>query len=301
MPNKNYKSKLPKILYHYTDLDGLKGIIDKKCLWATDIYYLNDFSEMSYAFDFISERIDTFLKTIPDENRHNKGMRTYFDDEIITEFEFFEELTKLINGIKKSQQEYTSFICSFSKDSDKLSQWRGYCPKEGGYCVAFDTKKLINLGERQSFEICECLYIPEKDQGKTVNKIIETIQELFSNSSKEYGDKDILFGALVKFYFVAPRLKDPAFKEETEWRFFMNSTKSLSFNTDNVTYRKGSKMLIPYTNFQLSEETKNLPIKGIIVGPMSNQELAKRSLDNYLSDKGFKCDITLSPIPYRIL
>jgi len=34
---------------------------------------------------------------------------------------------------------------------------------------------------------------------------------------------------------------------------------------------------------------------------MANQELAKRSLDNYMSDKGFECDITLSPIPYRIL
>jgi hypothetical protein len=35
----------PKLLYHYTTLDGLLGILDKKELWATGISYLNDTSE----------------------------------------------------------------------------------------------------------------------------------------------------------------------------------------------------------------------------------------------------------------
>ena len=106
---------------------------------------------------------------------------------------------------------------------------------------------------------------------------------------------------MIKFYFIAPRLKDPAFHEEEEWRFFQQSTKTIKFNIDNIKYRKGSKVLIPYTEFELAKETKHLPIKGITVGPMPHQELARRSLDNYLSNMGFKCDIKISPIPYRIL
>lgn len=31
-----------------------------------------------------------------------------------------------------------AFVGSFSKDSDKLSQWRGYCPENAGYCLEFD-------------------------------------------------------------------------------------------------------------------------------------------------------------------
>ena len=37
----------PKILYHYTTMDGLKGIIASKSLWATKIQYLNDASELA--------------------------------------------------------------------------------------------------------------------------------------------------------------------------------------------------------------------------------------------------------------
>ena len=297
-----YNSKLPPILYHYTDLNGLMGIIKDKCLWATDIHYLNDFSEMSYAFDFISERIKSFMETIPSEDRDRLGLRTSLDDERRTEYEFFEDLEKVITGIKRLPKDYTSFICSFSKNDDRLSQWRGYSPGEGGYCIAFDRKRLIELSKDNKFSICECLYKPDRNQKKLVDKIItEEIHKHFDESSKKCGDNSVIIEAMIKFYFIAPRLKDPAFHEEEEWRFFKQSTKPLNFNIDNIKYRKGSKVLIPYTEFKLAEEIKDLPIQSIKVGPMPHQELAKRSLENYLNHEGVKCDITCSPIPYRIL
>ena len=138
MASRFYNTKLPPILYHYTDLNGLMGIINDKCLWATDIRYLNDFSEMTYAFDFVSERIKSFMETIPSEDRHRLGLRTRLDDEARTEYEFFEDLEKVITGIKRSPDNFTSFVCSFSKNDDRLSQWRGYSPSKGGYCIAFE-------------------------------------------------------------------------------------------------------------------------------------------------------------------
>lgn len=301
MASRFYNSNLPPILYHYTDLNGFMGIINDKCLWATDIYYLNDFSEMAYAFDFISERIKSFMETIPREDRHRLGLRTHSDDEIRTEYEFFEDLGKVITGIKRSPEYYTSFVCSFSKNGDRLSQWRGYSPREGGYCIAFDRKKLVELSKGK-FSICQCLYNPDKNQKKLVDEIItQEIHKNFEKSSKRCSDNGIIIEAMIEFYFIAPRLKDPAFHEEEEWRFFQQSTRPIKFNIGGIKYRPGSKVLIPYTEFELAEETKDLPIKGITVGPMPHQELAKRSLDNYLNSKNFKCDIKLSPIPYRIL
>jgi hypothetical protein len=35
--------------FHYTTAQGLKGIIDGKCLWATAASYLNDASEIEYG------------------------------------------------------------------------------------------------------------------------------------------------------------------------------------------------------------------------------------------------------------
>jgi len=36
-----------RILYHYTRLDGLLGIVKSKSLWASNIYYFNDASEIT--------------------------------------------------------------------------------------------------------------------------------------------------------------------------------------------------------------------------------------------------------------
>jgi hypothetical protein len=40
-----------RILYHYTTQEGLLGIIKCRCLWTTNIFYLNDSTEFNYALE----------------------------------------------------------------------------------------------------------------------------------------------------------------------------------------------------------------------------------------------------------
>jgi hypothetical protein len=40
---------LPARVYHYTSTDGLLGILDSGHLWATDLRYLNDTSELHFG------------------------------------------------------------------------------------------------------------------------------------------------------------------------------------------------------------------------------------------------------------
>ncbi|GAF99954.1 unnamed protein product, partial [marine sediment metagenome] len=44
-----------KIVYHYTSLEGLIGIINSQRIWATDILYLNDASEFKYSKNILYE------------------------------------------------------------------------------------------------------------------------------------------------------------------------------------------------------------------------------------------------------
>ena len=44
------------IIYHYTSPEGILGIIESNSLWATDINYLNDSSELRYIYGLV-ERI----------------------------------------------------------------------------------------------------------------------------------------------------------------------------------------------------------------------------------------------------
>ena len=42
-------------LYHYTTFSGLLGIIGKRCLWASDIRYMNDSAELRHTADLFAE------------------------------------------------------------------------------------------------------------------------------------------------------------------------------------------------------------------------------------------------------
>jgi hypothetical protein len=52
---------LPDLLYHFTDSAELQGILESRTLWATDIRYLNDETEVKYSRDLEERsRVRTF-------------------------------------------------------------------------------------------------------------------------------------------------------------------------------------------------------------------------------------------------
>jgi hypothetical protein len=48
----------PNTIYHYTDDRGLRGIIESGKLWFTDIFDLNDPSELRHGFSFAVKALD---------------------------------------------------------------------------------------------------------------------------------------------------------------------------------------------------------------------------------------------------
>ena len=46
------------LIYHYTNSEGLLGIIGTQSIWATDINFLNDFEEFSIGKKVIRKSID---------------------------------------------------------------------------------------------------------------------------------------------------------------------------------------------------------------------------------------------------
>lgn len=49
--------KIPNSIYHFTDYAGLAGILKTKTLWLSDIFSMNDTSEMSYGFELVDKAI----------------------------------------------------------------------------------------------------------------------------------------------------------------------------------------------------------------------------------------------------
>ena len=113
----------PAILYHYTDGAGLKGILESGTLWLSDIFSLNDPSELRHGFSQLVAILDKRSKSGPPETRiFAKDFHNFLKD-----------------GLDRSAH---YFVLSFSSDVDDLSQWRAYADNGRGYALGFEGKAL---------------------------------------------------------------------------------------------------------------------------------------------------------------
>ncbi|RAP32728.1 hypothetical protein DID80_08535 [Candidatus Marinamargulisbacteria bacterium SCGC AAA071-K20] len=276
----------PKTVYHYASLSAMMGIIENKCIWATDIRYLNDLKELVGIIDLLNSVI-------------NKNWAKYslFDTAM---FRQFKDWLKLRVGDGNM-----IFTCSFSENGNLLSQWRSYCPPDKGVSIGFNTSALKDLSKVQKYCFGKCIY-DRYNQLEIIKKIIKYVQELCSKRSEE---KKIMANKPQGFYpafneienellMIASLFKDPSFEEENEWRL-ISETKTNYVKTP-IHYREGKTSLIPYLKFNL--ESKESLYDEIIVGPTPNNNLSMSSIIRYLSKYSHpKCNIIRSSrIPYRV-
>src|SRR5580698_8671217 len=97
----------PSILYHYTTTEGLLGIIESKELWATNILFLNDTSELVDAFKLFASE----LEANPIKLGERKGWLQ----------------TMILPSLETAEVDH--FVVSFCENGDLLSQWRAYGAK----------------------------------------------------------------------------------------------------------------------------------------------------------------------------
>jgi hypothetical protein len=117
------RTEPPPVLYHYTTLTGLLGIVNSKVLWATDIRYLHDEKEFHLALDI--------TRSLLTELRDSSAPSTYAP--------FIPSLLSKIDAIDAPG----IFVTCFTGNGDLLSQWRGYCGPEVGCSIGWTGEALI--------------------------------------------------------------------------------------------------------------------------------------------------------------
>jgi hypothetical protein len=75
-------------------------------------------------------------------------------------------------------------VVSFTEQADQLSQWRGYCPPDGGYAIGFRTSSLEACLHEQEFVLAPCEYgksnqnhILKQWVGETISALKEIAQQ----------------------------------------------------------------------------------------------------------------------------
>jgi hypothetical protein len=101
-------------LFHYTNAAGLLGILQTHRLWATNLRYLNDLSEMDYSTPLIQAAV-----------------ADRFDSDTAEQF---------IQGLQNFDEHTGHYVVCFSDGGDVLSQWRHYA-ESGGYAIGLNYQK----------------------------------------------------------------------------------------------------------------------------------------------------------------
>ena len=124
-------------LYHYTDMNGLLGIVQSSSIWATEIHYLNDSTEYAYAAQLLEQTARSRNESL---NEVQSRVLTAFVDSA--------------QAIARTN----AFVACFTEERDDLSQWRAYSHSGPGYCIGFDTTKLRQVVVDHNLLFLACEY-----------------------------------------------------------------------------------------------------------------------------------------------
>ena len=280
----------PEIIYHYTNDAGLKGILDAKGFWFTDIFQLNDPTEIRHGI----EKAALVLK-----NSINQSLSEH---QI-----FYSHFEKFFDAGFEKVAHYFAF--SFSSKNDDLGEWRGYADNGKGYCLGFDGKMLESIfttlgGQRVPSNSTFFVDYDELKITRIQQAIISRMLHLISlprhiklsNAQVIPYMRKLSVSLAVHVLRASLTFKHHAYKPEAEYRF-LQLYDSIS-TIPGVQLRNRNYELIRYVNFDWSAHSQIL--KSVMIGPAANLEKSKSFVDTVLTGNGFQnIPISYSKIPYR--
>ena len=269
-------------LYHYTNLQGLQGIVDSGVLRASDVRYMNDSTELRHTLELMQQHISRRLQAGTAHPALLNALQEWLSH-------------RVVGGPML-------FAASFRANGNLLGQWRGYSSLGKGVSLGFSPDWLRERADAQDFQIARCIYAPNHQQ-MLVEEIVDAVEDDAQRDLEAHGrlDADGIFERLEsRLLRIAAVLKHPAFEEEQEWRLVspvMDDCQNVP-----VCFREGVSMLIPWYPFHLgSRDSGPMQLEHVFLGPTPNTDLSMNSLTLYLRKRGVEPHrgVEYCRIPYR--
>lgn len=312
-----------KRLYHYTNWDGLSGILKARNLWATHYRFLNDSSEFTLfgdkLFSFLQPAVrDEYEKFTRQDSDAGRGVRRAVNPaSFATHF-----VRALINEYYRvtDEEAYIASFCGEHKEAPYiqsnglLSQWRAY-GIGGGFALVFDTRRLWDLlvMEAEKFphdamHLSSCVYSDDEDVlqqefCKEIGELSESTNRFVHRVlSREVSEQDrlaVLKESLWPFLFCCTRYKHRGFKEENEVRLVIGPAPQRAakdgIRSISRQFRYKNGECVPYVSLFDSTNVVSA-IDRIIVGPHKEKTARAAALRVMLGDQPI--EITCSDIPF---
>lgn len=273
----NLKEVEEKVLYHYTKSNGINGIMNNKCFWATKNDFLNDPNEFSYVNKILREVCAHYIE---DTKKLDMFLRDVDD-----------------NG---SGAEY--FVLSFSCCRDSITMWAEF-GNANGYNIGFDSNRIIKrISEANPVEYHGMVIYDSARQKQKIEGFMKVIlseypdfneaidQGFIDRSNPRYIEICNVFRNKLVVYSMF--FKDEAFSQEQEYRFVFGRKPNTK-----VHFRVRDGYIIPYIEVPLS--TERLPVNEIVVAPKNHIDLAKKGMEYMMKALDYNVPVTLSDIKLR--
>ncbi len=268
-------------LYHYTTLEGLRGILNSRSIWFTHTSTLNDPLELKYGKQLI---LDILNEVTNNENEGNiKNLLRFLSD--------------TVNGFTIMTNQ--TYVACFCESENLLSQWRSYAAQGGGYNLGLrfqsNTKfyHALDDTEEDSYVILRKMVYDVEEQRGLILDYISSIVTSSGDAIKYFNEHggipdawasiaamesvNILFDLMLSF-------KNPVFNEENEWRLIKG--RQASYKPEHLKFRETNEGLIPYIETYIVEDLEGkfvFPLCSIKFGPMLDDERSKSTLELFVN------------------
>jgi hypothetical protein len=279
---------LPNELWHYTNAEGLVGILKSGTIWATQVACLNDTLEQRYFGDLVHSAV--------------KELRAKNTDKRI-------EVLLRITDLGLAAREFSTaghFVACFSEVEDALGQWRGYGGGQCGYAIGFAPTQVLEATQLRQGLLAPMNY-DANVQAHVVKDVLRMAQKYFLDGlSRENIDIEkwaldlvIAFGNELDVF--ASVFKHPKFLGEVERRIV-----TLLRTGEHVALEFHQKQTLlarhlPIDISQTVDGPRCLPITSVYIGPGPSQQVSRISVGDLLLKFGYKdVPVRLSQVPYRV-
>ena len=255
----------PKTLFHFTDCEGLIGILTTKVLRASLATALSDAAETKHAIS----RLCSLL-------RKERVKPKCFPAGLLCQFL---ERRRRIPGLADDSRAYVVSFCG----ADEAIHWLHYGRSGTGVAIGFETAGL----KANQFSLCRVIYSQAR-QDELFGTLVDLVDKFVAEFAKKIGtvgfsdqahaSLDDVACHLTTMYLrlLAPRMKDPVFKSEDEWRLISNEIWRPGESEDptrKTHFRSLGGRIVPFKEV----EFEPLPVTEIVLGmstPMQTDEQA---------------------------
>jgi hypothetical protein len=275
-------------LWHYTDANGLIGILKTRQMWATQVSCLNDTLEQRHFAELIHAAV--------------KARRKQHVDPLVEPL--FRIADEELNNLDLTAA--GQFVACFSEAEDDLNQWRGYGGGECGYAIGFRLQNILDVIKGRPNTFLLPMGYADNIHNFIVADVIRCAEIYFKQGLSRHLPADpwareflAAFGN--ELSIISALVKHPKFSGESEYRI---STHLQTGEHDQLIFRQKRTLLARHLPLDLAVQTdceRHLPITRIYVGPGPAQKVSKISVGDLLIQCKYQnIPVELSRVPYRI-